>query len=98
MAIFRGEIYFVNLNPVVGREQGGARPVLVLSSDDINRKPLVVTVVIGTKGSNVVADFPSNVRVPAEKSGLPMETVFLGFQIRSLDKSRFPKPTCRKTR
>ena len=90
MAIRRGEIYFVNLNPVVGREQGGSRPVLVLSSDHINQRPLVVTVVIGTKGSNVPVDFPSNVRVPAEESGLPMETVFLGFQIRSLDKSRFP--------
>lgn len=90
MAIRRGEVYFVNLNPSVGREQAGSRPVLVLSSDDINQKPLVITVVIGTKGANILVDYPSNVRVPANESGLPMETVFLGFQIRSLDKSRFP--------
>lgn len=90
MAIRRGEIYFVNLNPVIGREQGGSRPVLVFSSDDINQKPLVVTVVIGTKGANIPIDYPSNVRVPANESGLPMETIFMGFQIRSLDKSRFP--------
>ena len=89
MAIRRGEIYFVNLNPVTGREQGGLRPVLVFSSNEMNKKPLVVTVVIGTKGCNVLVDYPSNIRVPAEESGLPMETVFLGFQIRSLDKSRF---------
>lgn len=90
MAIERGEIHFVNLNPVTGHEQTGSRPVVVISSDAINQKPLVVTVVIGTKGTNIRADYPSNVRVPAEASGLPFETVFLGFQVRSLDKSRFP--------
>ena len=44
MAIHRGEIYFVNLNPVKGREQAGERPVLVLSVNAINNLPLVVTV------------------------------------------------------
>lgn len=90
MSIQRGQIYFVNLNPVTGREQAGNRPVLVLSIDKINRLPLVVTVVIGTKGTNIGRDFRSNVRVSPEESGLPMETVFLCFQVRSLDKGRFP--------
>src|SRR5437660_8321700 len=90
MPIQRGDIYFVNLNPVQGREQAGQRPVLVLSIDAINRLPLVVTVVIGTKGDNVPRDYPTNVRVSRAASGLPMETVFLCFQIRSLDASRFP--------
>ena len=49
MPIHRGEIYFLNLNPVHGREQAGDRPVLVLSIDAINRLPLVVTVVVATK-------------------------------------------------
>ena len=89
MAIERGGIYFVNLNPVEGREQAGNRPVLVLSVDAINRLPLVVTVVVGTKGENVTRDYPTNVRVSAEESSLPMETVFLCFQIRSLDPKRF---------
>lgn len=53
MPIQRGDIDFVNLNPVQGREQAGQRPVLVLSIDTINRLPLVVTVVVGTKGDNV---------------------------------------------
>ena len=61
--IQRGEIYFVNLNPVRGREQSGNRPVLVLSVDAINRLPLVVTVVVGTKGENLPRDYPTNVRV-----------------------------------
>src|SRR5712691_142288 len=90
MPIERGEIYFVNLNPVEGREQAGNRPVLVLSRDAINRLPLVVTVVVGTKGANILRDYPTNVRVSPEESGLPMETVFLCFQLRSLDRKRFP--------
>ena len=90
MAIERGEIYFVNLNPVQGREQAGNRPVLVLSIDAINRLPLVITVIVGTKGENISRDYPTNVRVSVKESGLPMETVFLCFQVRSLDGKRFP--------
>jgi mRNA interferase MazF len=89
MSIQRSQIYFVNLNPVQGREQAGQRPVLVLSADSINRLPLVVTVVIGTKGKNIQRDYRSNVRVAPEASGLSIETVFLCFQIRSLDPKRF---------
>lgn len=92
MAIRRGEIYFVDLNPVVGREMRGRRPVLVLSTDHINQLPLVVTVVIGTSGDNVPRDYPTNVRLSAAETGLPRETVFLGFQVRSLDPSRFISP------
>jgi len=90
MAIQRGEIYFVNLNPVKGREQAGQRPVLVLSIDAINKLPLVVTVVVGTKGANISRDYPTNVRVSSAASGLPLETIFLCFQVRSLDSKRFP--------
>jgi len=90
MAIRRGEVYFVNLNPVKGREQAGTRPVAVLSIDTINRLPLVVTVVVGTKGENIARDFRTNVRLAPPETGLPMETVFLCFQLRSLDPSRFP--------
>jgi mRNA interferase MazF len=91
MAIKRGEIYFVNLNPVKGREQAGHRPVLVLSVDSINTLPLVITVIVGTKGENISRDYQTNVRVSPEESGLPIETVFLCFQVRSLDAKRFPK-------
>ena len=90
MPIQRGDIYFVNLNPVQGREQAGSRPVLVLSIDSFNNLPLVVTVVVGTKGENVSRDYETNVRVSPAESGLPMETVFLCFQVRSLDPNRFP--------
>ena len=89
MSIQRGDIYFVNLNPIKGKEQAGNRPVLVLSIDALNQLPLVVTVIVGTKGTNVRKDFPTNVRVSSEESGLPLGTVFLCFQIRSLDHHRF---------
>lgn len=89
--IRRGDIYFVDLNPVKGREQAGTRPVAVISIDTINRLPLVVTVVIGTNGVNIDRDFKTNVRVLPVESRLAVETVFLGFQVRSLDPQRFPK-------
>ena len=89
MSILRSQIYFVNLNPTAGREQSGTRPVLVLSINDINRLPLVVTVIVGTKGANIPRDYPTNIRVDPSESGLPMETVFFCFQLRSLDTSRF---------
>ena len=88
--IQRGDVHFIDLNPTRGREQAGRRPVLVLSVDEINALPLVVTIVVGTKGPSIVHDYPTNVRVPPESSGLPLETVFLCFQIRSVDASRFP--------
>jgi mRNA interferase MazF len=70
--------------------------VLVISTDAINRLPLVVVVVVGTKGENVARDYPTNVRVSTAESGLPMETVFLCFQLRSLDGARFQSPPAGK--
>ena len=90
--IRRGQIHFAALDPVRGREQAGSRPVLVVSSDGINRLPLVVTVVVGTDAANVPRDYPVNVRVTAAESGLPRDTVFLCFQVRSLDPSRLVSP------
>ena len=91
--ISRGHIYFVRLDPTHGREQAGCRPVLVVSVDSINRQPLVVTVVVGTDAANIPRDYPTNVRVTARESGLPKDTVFLCFQVRSLDPSRFSVPS-----
>ncbi len=97
MTIARGEIYFVNLNPIQGKEQAGTRPVLVLSIDVINQLPLVVMVVVGTKGENIRQDYPTNVRVSTDESGLPLETVFLGFQISPPHQlGNYPKKKCKK--
>jgi mRNA interferase MazF len=90
--IKRGEIYFVSLDPARGREQAGRRPVLVVSSDSVNAQPLVVTVVAGTVSRNVSRNYPTNIRITATESGLPKDTVFLCFQVRSLDHARFQEP------
>jgi mRNA interferase MazF len=92
MAVRRGEVFFVNFNPSIGREQAGRRPAVVISSDSINDKRLVVLVVPGTSGSNITADYPTNVRVPAGEANLPNDTVFLTFQMRAVDHSRFTDP------
>lgn len=94
--IKRGGIYLVNLNPIEGREQAGRRPVLVISSDAINKQPLVVSIVVGTDARNVPRDYPTNVRVPSSETGLPKDTVFLCFQIRSLDPKRFYDPNTKQ--
>src|ERR1039457_6228900 len=87
--ISRGQSYFASLDPIQGREQSGRRPVLIVSSDAINRQPLVIAVIVGTDAANIQRDYPTNVRVTATESGLPRDTVFLAFQVRSLDHSRF---------
>jgi mRNA interferase MazF len=61
---------------------------LVVSADIINQQPLVVTVVVGTDAANVTREYPTNVRVPAAESGLPKDTVFLCFHLRSIDAAR----------
>ncbi len=89
MPVSRGEIYFISLDPLLGREQAGYRPVVIVSRDSINSSPLVVDVVPGTRGSKVKADYMSNVRVAAGEGNLPEETVFLTFQVRAVDHVRF---------
>lgn len=91
--IRRGEVYFADLDPVRGREQSGRRPVLVVSSDALNRRDLVVSVVAGTDARNIGRAWSTNVLVRAGESGLPRDTVFLCYQIRSLDPSRFIDPS-----
>jgi len=96
--IQRGEIYFAKLDPTEGREQAGYRPVLVVSSDAINRQPLVVAVVAGSDAANVTRDYPTNVRATALETGLPKDTVFLCFQLRSLDPARLRNPAAKSPR
>ena len=89
----------MDLKPTKGREQSGNRPVLVVSADAINRQPLVVPVVVGTSASNVTRDYPTNIRISSAETGLPDDTVFLCFQMRSIDPARFidprsGKPSC----
>ena len=90
MPVERGEIYFVYLDPAFGRESGGykTRPVVVLSINDINNKPLVVTVVPGTTKVNSVRFRNVVVVPPTPDNGLREETSFECHQLRAIDKGR----------
>jgi mRNA interferase MazF len=92
MDVFRGEIYAVYLDPVFGHELGGykLRPVLVLSVNDINKKPLTITVVPGTSANDKQPTFKNVVLIAATaQNGLDRDTIFLFHQVRALDKGRF---------
>ncbi len=85
--IKRGEIYFADLNPVVGSEQGGIRPVLIIQNDIGNRhSPTVIVLAITSRIEK--AKLPTHVEVSAGASGLKRDSVILGEQVRTLEKKR----------
>lgn len=92
MPIFRGEVYFIQLGPTQGRELNSKRrPVVVLSVDEINTRPLVVVVIPGTSlktsGRTV---YWNEVRIaPSTENGLTADTVFQCHQIKAVDHGRF---------
>ena len=92
MRLLRGEVYFVDLDPIQGHEQGGRRPVVVVSRDALNSLPLVVLVVPGT--TRVRSPIPpvANVFVPAGEGGLRYDTLFMPLHTRALDHHRFTEP------
>lgn len=85
--IRRGEIYYADLSPVVGSEQGGVRPVLILQNDVGNKySPTVIVSAITSQLGK--AKLPTHIELPAEKYNLPKNSVALLEQIRTLDKKR----------
>ncbi|ABZ84279.1 PemK family transcriptional regulator [Heliobacterium undosum] len=87
MAIRRGEVYYAELNPVVGSEQGGTRPVLIIQNDIGNQySPTTIVAAITSQISK--AKLPTHVEVPARRSGLDRDSVVLLEQIRTIDKTR----------
>lgn len=85
--IERGELYSANLDPVVGSEQGGIRPVLIVQNDTGNRfSPTVI--VLAVTGRLNKARLPTHVEISAQGHGLASDSVVLAEQIRTLDKRR----------
>ena len=85
--IKRGELYYADLSPVVGSEQGGVRPVLVVQNDVGNKySPTVIAAAITSKLDK--AKLPTHIDVYAEEFGLSKNSVVLLEQIRTLDKRR----------
>ena len=83
----RGDIYFADLSPVVGSEQGGMRPVLIVQNDTGNRhSPTVIAAAITSQTGK--ARLPTHIELSARGCGLSRDSVILLEQIRTIDKSR----------
>ena len=83
----RGEIYYADLSPVVGSEQGGVRPVLIVQNDTGNRhSPTVIAAAITSQTGK--ANLPTHISLAARSCGLTRDSVILLEQVRTLDKSR----------
>lgn len=83
----RGDIYYADLSPVVGSEQGGLRPVLIVQNDTGNRhSPTVIAAAITSQTGK--ARLPTHIELRAQSYGLTRDSVVLLEQIRTLDKSR----------
>lgn len=85
--IKRGDLYFADLSPVVGSEQGGVRPVLVIQNDVGNKYSPTVIVAAITSVINK-AKIPTHIELSAQKYGLSKDSVVLLEQLRTLDKRR----------
>lgn len=87
MTIRRGDIYYADLSPVVGSEQGGIRPVLILQNDVGNKhSPTVIAAAITSRMGK--AKLPTHIDIYAEKVGLQKDSVVLLEQVRTIDKQR----------
>ncbi|HIU91181.1 MAG TPA: type II toxin-antitoxin system PemK/MazF family toxin [Candidatus Fimimonas merdipullorum] len=87
MTIKRGEVYYADLNPVVGSEQGGVRPVVVLQND-VGNKYSPTVIAAATTSRLYKAKLPTHIEIAKENSPLPKNSVVLLEQIRTIDKSR----------
>ncbi|HOK62941.1 MAG TPA: type II toxin-antitoxin system PemK/MazF family toxin [Soehngenia sp.] len=87
MIVKRGEIYYADLSPVVGSEQGGVRPILIIQNDVGNKYSPTVIVAAITSQINK-ARLPTHVEITAQDFGLPKDSVVLLEQIRTIDKKR----------
>lgn len=87
MVIRRGDIFYADLSPVVGSEQGGVRPVLIVQNDIGNKySPTVIASAITSQINK--AKLPTHIELCAQDYGLPKDSVILLEQIRTIDKKR----------
>lgn len=87
MSIKRGDIYYADLSPVIGSEQGGVRPVLIVQNDVGNKySPTVIAAAITSQQSKT--KMPTHIPICGQGCGLQKDSVVLLEQIRTLDKQR----------
>ena len=87
MTVKRGDIYYADLSPVVGSEQGGVRPVLIVQNDVGNRySPTVIAAAITSQRDK--AKLPTHIELHSSQCGLSRDSIVLLEQIRTIDKRR----------
>ena len=87
MTIKRGDMFYADLSPVVGSEQGGIRPVLIIQNDLGNKySPTVIAAAITSQTNKT--KLPTHIEINSEECGLKNDSVVLAEQIRTIDKSR----------
>ncbi len=87
MIVKRGDIFYADLSPVIGSEQGGVRPVLVIQNDIGNKYSPTIIIAAITSQINK-ARLPTHIEINAPDFGLPKDSVVLLEQIRTIDKKR----------
>lgn len=87
MKVRRGDLFYADLSPVVGSEQGGVRPVIVVQNDVGNKYSPTIIVAPVTSQMNK-AKLPTHVKIKGNKYGLPKNSVALMEQLRTIDKKR----------
>lgn len=92
MTVKRGDIFYADLSPVVGSEQGGVRPVLIIQNDVGNKYSPTVIVAAITSQINK-AKLPTHIEISADEHGLIKDSVVLLEQIRTIDKRRLKEKT-----
>lgn len=91
--IRRGDIYYADLRPVIGSEQGGIRPVLIIQNDIGNRhSPTVICAAITSKMNK--AKLPTHVELNTRRCGMVRDSVILLEQLRTIDKQRLRERIC----
>ncbi len=87
MTVKRGDIYYADLSPVIGSEQGGIRPVLIIQNDVGNRySPTVIAAAITSQQDKT--KLPTHIKVNADDCGLSKDSIVLLEQVRTIDKQR----------
>lgn len=92
MEIKRGEVFYADLSPVIGSEQGGTRPVVIVQNDVGNRhSPTVIAAAITSKQDK--SSLPTHIPIKGDSCGLAKDSVVLLEQIRTIDKKRLKEKT-----
>ena len=87
MVVKRGDMFYADLSPVVGSEQGGIRPVIIIQNDvgNMHSPTVIAAAITSQRGKNKL---PTHIEINSKENGLKSDSIVLTEQIRTIDKSR----------